>query len=243
MSIIDGIINDDLNEFIKSVVKNKKNLKIISKRYNMSIFELAVTKNRVDMVEYLLRNSSKLGTSFIYGRKNGKLMMSAVSSIEMAELLHAYNFSVYEPNSANVINGLIDMWVTIGRDKLSTLVEWMLMHGANAKGDDNNWSPLMNATAGNHTEVMKLLVKYGADINQKDWNDRGIMDIVPNKNLTVLTAMSFAPILNDKQLYGFASDFPNELITHPELNKYIDKLIDFGFEHILPKELIDIFLF
>lgn len=243
MSIIDGIINNDFNEFKSSVLKNKKNLKIISKRYNMSVFELAVLKDRVDMVDFLLSNSSKLGTTFIHNKRNGRLMMSSVSSIPMAELLKKYDFPVYEPYTANVINGMIDMWVTIGREKLSILVKWMLENGANPLGEDNNWSPLMNATAGNHTEVMKVLVEFGADVNQLDWNGRSIVDVVPNNEKTVATIMSFSPILDDRNLKRFASDFPKELLTHPELNKYIDKLILFGYENILPQELIDIFLF
>jgi hypothetical protein len=87
------------------------------------------------------------------------------------------------------------------------------------------------------------LVQYGAGINETDWNGRTVIDIVPNNEKTVETIMSFSPILDGKNLKRFATDFPNELIKHPELNKYIDKLILYGCENILPKELIDIFLF
>lgn len=243
MSIIDGIIGDDFNEFKSSVLKNKKNLKIVSKRYNMTVFELAVLKNRTDMVEFLLSNSEKWGMNFVHNKINGRLMMSSVSSIPMAELLKKYGFPIYKPDTANVINSLIDMWVTIGKNNLPIIVAWMLENGARPIGDGTNWGPLMNATAGNHTEVMKLLVQYGADINETDWNGRTVIDIVPNNEKTVETIMSFSPILDGKNLKRFATDFPNELIKHPELNKYIDKLILYGCENILPKELIDIFLF
>lgn len=243
MSIISSILSDDFDNFKKSILKNKKNLKLISQRFNMVPFELAVVNDRYDMVEYLLDNQESFKTSFNYNRQGGKLMMSAVVNIKMAELLKKYNFSVAEPYTSNIIDQFISMNSTIGTEKLPELVEWALINGAEVNGDGNYWSPLMNATAGNHTEVMKILVKYGADINASDWNNRRMVDIVPNNEKTAATAMSFGPKLTTMQLKRFANDFPNELSLHPELNEYIVELIELGFEHILPKELIEIFLF
>ena len=48
------------------------------------------------------------------------------------------------------------------------IVRWLIAHGANPNGADEDGSPLHDAAQLGHTEVCRTLLTAGADPNQKD---------------------------------------------------------------------------
>jgi ankyrin repeat protein len=244
MSIISGIDDNDFDEFVSSIKKNKKNLKVVSKRNdNKTPFQYAIIKDRVDMVKYLIDNHKELDVTLDQTHYRGlRPVITLAHSMKMLKLLVENGFMLEIKDGASTIGAMLDShWTS---DDIIPMVEYLIQKGVRLDSyEQGSWSPFMRAVAGNQVEIMYLLADAGADINVKDWNGRTAANICPAQSKTVQALMELGVELTDKDIHNFGRKFPMELSNHKYIDKYLDKLLELGYDDALPQTAKDLFLF
>lgn len=239
MSIMSGIGLGDLEEVKSSIKKNKKNLKVLSKRHNMAPLEYAVRSDQIEIAEYMIKFMQDNNMEYLDNTIDGRMMMSAIKSVQMGKMLLSNGFTLEDEQSGSIIKNLLDSsW----QDPMD-LIQFVVDNGADVnKGSSTEWSPLMQAASANQLEVMEYLVSKGADIEYIDWNGTSILGLITQYK-TIEKFISFGPELSDEDLDNLANDKPELLLKHPKFNDYIDKLLSLGYTDILPEDVKDIFIF
>jgi len=240
MSIISGIDSGDLEEVKKSVKKNKKNMKLLSKRSGQTPLEYAIRSEEIEIVEYLLQSMKSARMKYKYDSSKTSNMMSVIPNVEIGKLLLKWGFDIESGYGSSVIANVILNNSFHGN--YFPIVKFLIDNGAEINKDTGGWTPMMYACSHNDLELMEYFVSVGADIDVRDNLDRGILDIISSPK-TIEKFLTFNPKIPIKTLNSLSKKHPKLLTNNKYILNYIDDLISINKLDIIPNEIKDTFLF
>jgi len=251
MSLVNGVITNDLEEVKKSLKRNKKSLKVISKRHQKTPLELAVVNDNVEIVKYMLDFSKEKKFDYYmksnYAKSTLKPLMDLTKSVEMSNLLIEYGFELEDEFSsyldAKASNPLLE--------NRFELFKWGVDHGADVNKIINDWPPLY-ATILSHNipnqekdQYIELLVNNGADIYY-EWKETNIFLLLLryswDKEL-VKTILKYFDTLDYRTIEMLYRTDKELLRGYKNISKIVDILVDNNMMDVLPQDVTEIFVF
>ncbi|ARF02627.1 SWPV1-008 [Shearwaterpox virus] len=157
-----------------AVLSNNNNITQLLVDYKADIKECdgylllhAVKANNIDIIKILLNNGINVNyvndkgyTALHYAVENNKL--------DIVNLLLGKGANIEIVNECSFINNIIKFRFT----NYYNMIELMLSYKANVNNIHDNYAPLHLAIDEEDEEIIKLLIRYGADINIKNtYND------------------------------------------------------------------------
>jgi len=251
MSLVSGVITNNLEEVRKSLKRNKKSLKVISKKYQKTPLELAVVNDNVEIVKYMLDFSKEKKFNYYmksnYTKTTLKPLMDLTRSVEMSDLLLEYGFELEGEFSsyldAKLSNPLL-------KDRFE-LFKWGTNHGADVNKIINDWPPIYTTILSHNIpdqekdHYIKLLVDNGADIYY-EWKETNIILLLLSyswdKEL-VKIVLKYFDTLDYRTIEMLYSTDKELLKGYKNISNIVNILVDNNMMDALPQDVTEIFVF
>lgn len=248
MSILTSVTNNDLGELKRIVKKSKKDLRRYYRDHNgnKTAFQIAVSRDSYEVVEWLLANQKSIFKDDIDTFKapfSNYPVTHLARSVKMLDLLYSYDYIVEEDFGRSFLKDLCDYNIP----EQEEMFKWGLAHGANPlSGEDSqDFSVFGKICLNNKPNLLELLKPFKPNPDHKDSLGRHILNLV--RDIATLTKiMEFSPTIPDRFIISLSEIDKGIFDGHQNLVDYIEKFEEFGKSEFLPKTVFharDIFIF
>ncbi len=161
-----------------TLIRGGAHVNDINRRNGWTPVMKAIWKNRIDMVQFLIKHNADINYSNNKG-ETALLLAAKANYKNILQMLFTHGVNISFPNE----KGYTPLMIASKNGWLE-LTHTLIDAGAdiNAANKNNGWTPLMEAAWAGHFDIVNILLKKGAKVGIKDMKGETAIQKAANRN-------------------------------------------------------------